>query len=82
MHVFRHIGLVLWTLGNHIITSNESPFIATRQTLSQDFVQEGPTWRELKVLPTKNRKFLGFRPLFFHEPRKSIPVFSNYFILF
>ena len=31
MHVFRRIVLVLWTLGNHITTLNQSPFIATRR---------------------------------------------------
>ena len=34
------------------------------QARSQDFVQEGPTWRGPKVPPTKNQKLLGFGALF------------------
>ena len=41
------------------------------QARSQDFVQEGPTWRGLKVSPNKNRKLLELGPLFF----RSGPIF-------
>ena len=40
---FHLMGLVLWTLSDHITSPNQSPFIATRQSRSQDSVPEGPS---------------------------------------
>ena len=74
--------LVLWTLGNHINTSNQSPFIAIRQIRSRDFLQEGANLTRAQCPPTKNRELLGFCPLFFDEPTEYNFVFFNYFILF
>ena len=45
--------------------------------------RRGPTWRGPKVPPTKNRKLLGFGPLFFGEPENFIFVFFlRYFFYF
>ena len=61
---------MLWTLGNHITTSNQSSFIATPLTRSQDFVQEEAslTWAQgthyQKKLKTPRTQKIYFR--FFH----------------
>ena len=41
-----------------------------------------PIWHGSKATPTKNRKLLGFGPLFFVKPSILFSFFCNYFTLF
>ena len=53
--------------------------VVCMQVPSEDFVQEGAYLGRAQGTPAKNRKFLGFSPLFLMNPAI---LFFNYFILF